>query len=230
VNHARDLPHTAEARARLAQARLMLLFTPESCAGRDPLAVLASTLDAVDVIQVRPKAHGSNAPGAARDTYDWCVKVAALLETHGRSGIPVLVNDRVDVAEALLGRGCAGVHLGQDDCLVGVARRRLGPAPLIGLSTHDAIQVAEAGEEPVDYLGFGPIHGTPTKGYARGLGVEAAWIASAGSSVPVFAIGGIDATNAADLARIGRVAVGSAILSAADPGRAAREIRALLDA
>jgi thiamine monophosphate synthase len=48
--------------------------------------------------------------------------------------------------------------------------------------------------------------------------------------VPVFAIGGIDATNAADLARIGRVAVGSAILSAADPGRAAREIRALLDA
>jgi len=207
----------------------MLLFTPGMCGERDPLDALTRTLDSVDAIQIRPKALGSSAPGEARETFDWCVRVLDLLEARRLNHIPVIVNDRVDVAEALRDRGCAGVHLGQDDCPVGIARRRLGPDPLIGLSTHDMLQVARAGEEKIDYLGFGPVFGTGTKGYVRGLGAEPAWIASAASSFPVFAIGGIDSTNAADLSRVGRVAVGSAILSAEDPGRAAREIRSLLE-
>jgi thiamine-phosphate pyrophosphorylase len=216
-------------RVRLAEARLMLLFTPEACGPRDPLDVLGRTLDSIDVIQIRPKALGASAPGAARETFDWCTRVLDLLAARGAARIPVIVNDRVDVAEALRERGCAGVHLGQDDCPVDVARRRLGPEPLVGLSTHDLSQVAEASEQAVDYLGFGPIHGTSTRGYAVGLGPEPAWIARAATALPIFAIGGIDATNVADLARIGRVAVGSAILSAADPGLAAREIRSLLE-
>lgn len=207
----------------------MLLFTPEMCQRGDPLDVLEATLDDIDAIQIRPKALGSDVPGRARETFDWCARVLDLLDARRARHIPVIVNDRVDVAEALRDRGCAGVHLGQGDCPVPIARRRLGPGPVIGLSTHDMTQVANAGEEAVDYLGFGPIHGTRTRGYDRGLGPEKAWIASAGSPLPVFAIGGIDATNAADLARIGRAAVGSAILSAEDPGRAAREIRALLE-
>jgi thiamine-phosphate pyrophosphorylase len=207
----------------------MLLFTPETCPGHDPLEALEQTLDDIDAIQIRPKALGSSAPGGARETFDWCARVLELLDARRARHIPVIVNDRVDVAEALRDRGCAGVHLGQDDCPASIARRRLGPGPVIGLSTHDMIQVAHAGEQEVDYLGFGPIHRTKTRGYDRGLGPESAWIASAGSSLPVFAIGGIDATNAADLAGIGRAAVGSAILSAEDPGRAAREIRALLE-
>lgn len=207
----------------------MLLFTPQMCGRRDPLDALERTLDSIDAIQIRPKALGSTAPGAARETLDWCVRVLDLLATRGAQHIPVIVNDRIDVAEALRDRGCAGVHLGQDDCPVEIARRRLGPGPVIGLSTHDMIQVAQAGEEAIDYLGFGPIHGTTTKGYVQGVGPEPAWIASAATHLPVFAIGGIDATNAADLSRIGRVAVGSAILSAEDPGRAAREIRSLLE-
>jgi thiamine-phosphate pyrophosphorylase len=180
---------------------------------------------------VRPKPRDRQpsalAPCEAREVYAWTARVLDLVAA--RSGGPVVtVDDRVDVALALASHGCAGVHLGQDDCPPAVARGLLGPEAWIGLSTHDLEQVALAEDEPVDYLGFGPVHATPTKGYGRGLGPEAAWIASVGSARPLFAIGGIDATNVADLARVGRVAVGSAILAAADPGAAARELRALL--
>lgn len=222
-------PDPAGTRLRIAQARVMLLFTPELCGTRDPLGVLEQVLESIDAIQIRPKILGSSAPGAARETHDWCLRVLDLLAARGAAHLPVIVNDRVDVAEALRDRGCAGVHLGQDDCPVEIARERLGPDPVIGLSTHDMVQVAEGCERKVDYLGFGPIHSTATKGYGNGLGPETAWIASVGSPVPIFAIGGIDATNAAELARVGRVAVGSAILSADDPGRAARELRAQLE-
>ena len=77
----------------------------------------------------------------------------------------------------------------------------------------------------MNYLGFGPMFPTATKGYERGLGPETAWVADTASALPVFPIGGIDATNAAELARVGRAAVSAAILDAEDPGRAAREIR-----
>jgi thiamine-phosphate pyrophosphorylase len=215
-------------RRRLADAHLMLLFTPELCVPKDPLALLEAVLASVDVIQVRPKSLASSAPCAARETHDWCVRVLDLVSGRRELDLPVIVDDRIDVAAALRGRGCAGVHVGQDDASPAIARRILGPDALIGLSTHDMRQVAEAGESPVDYLGFGPVHPTATKGYLERLGPEAAWIASEGSVLPVFPIGGIDATNAAELARIGRAAVGSAILCAEDPERAAKEIRSLL--
>jgi thiamine-phosphate pyrophosphorylase len=215
-------------RRRLADAHVMLLFTPELCVRSDPLTLLEAVLGSIDVVQVRPKSPGSSTPCAARETYDWCVRVLDLLSGRPELDIPVIVDDRVDVAAALRERGCAGVHVGLDDTAPAVARRLLGPDPLIGLSTHDLRQVAEAGESPVDYLGFGPVHPTATKGYLESLGPEAAWIASEGSVLPVFPIGGIDAANAAELSRIGRAAVGSAILCAEDPERAAKAIRSLL--
>jgi thiamine-phosphate pyrophosphorylase len=218
-------------RATLSEARLMLIFSPELCAGRDPVETLESVLEWVDIVQIRPKAAGdmkSPASSSARLVHDWCVRVLDLLAAHREWPRLVIVNDRVDVAAALGNRGCAGVHLGQDDCPAAVARHELGPEPLIGLSTHDMAQVAGAAVEAIDYLGFGPIHATRTKGYADGVGAEACWIASATSAEPVFPIGGIDATNIGELSRIGRAAVGSAILSAEDPARSARELRALL--
>jgi thiamine-phosphate pyrophosphorylase len=78
-------------------------------------------------------------------------------------------------------------------------------------------------------LGFGPIHATATKGYAHGLGAEMAWIAAQSSNLPIVPIGGIDAHNANELARVGRVCVGSAILAAPDPAAAARALREALD-
>jgi thiamine-phosphate pyrophosphorylase len=215
-------------RRRLADARLMLLFSPELCAPRDPLEMLEAVLESVDVVQIRPKPAASSAPCSARDTYEWCARALDLLSARPALDVLVIVDDRVDVAAALRERGCAGVHLGQDDCPVGVARAVLGPGSLIGFSTHDMRQVAFASDMEVDYIGFGPIHATRTKGYTRGLGSEACWVASEASSRPVFAIGGIDAANAGELSRVGRAAVGSAILAADDPAHAARELRELL--
>jgi thiamine-phosphate pyrophosphorylase len=213
---------------RIEDARLMLLFVPGLCEPRDPLEVLEAALPSIDVVQVRPKTPGSLAPCASRETYDWALRVIDLVEGRPDLEVAVVVDDRVDVAAALGSRGCAGVHLGQDDCPASIARKKLGDAAWIGWSTHGARQVGEAWDLPVDYLGFGPVHATATKGYERGLGSEAVWVASQASNRPVFAIGGIDAENIGEIARVGRAAVGSAILRAEDPSRAARELRSLL--
>lgn len=207
----------------------MLLFSPDLCAGRDALEVLEATLPWVDAIQIRPKpardASTSAAPCPARETYAWCLRVLDLVAAHPDRNTLVLVDDRVDVAAVLWEKGCAGVHLGQDDCPVATARALLGSRPLVGLSTHDIAQVAQARELRVDYLGFGPIHATATKGYTRGVGAAACAIACAESARPVFAIGGIDVANVGQLVRVGRAAVGAAILNAPDPARAARDLR-----
>lgn len=228
-----------ELRRRLAAARLYLVFTPEIVTGGDPLAALEAALPHVDLVQVRPKAPEPGldplrpatkpATSDARAVHEWTLKVLERCE-KSRSEALVLVNDRVDVARTLLERGVAGVHVGQDDTPPRVARELLGSAALIGLSTHSAAQVVLALDEPVDYLGFGPVRATATKGYARGLGSEAAWIASQAATIPVFPIGGIGLAEAADLAEIGRAAVSSAILNAADPAAAAQALRAALTA
>lgn len=202
----------------------MLLFTPALCGGRDPLGVLEASLASVDVVQVRPKPLGdAPGPASAREAFDWTRRILAL-DALRRSRALVLVDDRLDVARALWDEGCAGAHVGEHDTPPDVARAFLGPDPLLGLSTHTFADVVAANELALDYLGFGPVHATGTKGYARGLGAEACWIASLASTRPLFPIGGIAPENAHELARVGRAAVGSAILAAPDPARAAREI------
>ena len=217
-----------ELRRSIAEARVMLIFSPELCRGADALETLESVLEWIDVIQIRPKSAGAALPSSARDVHDWCVRVLDMLAGCPRTPRPVIVNDRVDVAGALWRSGCAGVHVGQDDSPIEDARSFLGPEPLLGVSTHDMHQVVAAGVDGVDYLGFGPVHATRTKGYEEGLGPESCWVASVAVAQPLFPIGGIDATNIGELNRIGRAAVGSAILAAVDPPRVARELRALL--
>jgi thiamine-phosphate pyrophosphorylase len=220
------LTETGTRRERLARARIQLILTPAVCRGRDPLELLAAALEWVDVVQVRPKPLGDpEHTTSASEAREWTERVLAV--TRDTPAL-VLVNDRVDVARTLLEAGCDGVHLGQDDAPPSTARDQLGEEALIGLSTHDARQVVLAGEEPVDYLGFGPVFATATKGRERGLGPEAAWVAAEASTVPVFAIGGIDASNAGQLDRVGRAAVSAGILAASAPAEAARTIRALL--
>ena len=216
-----------ERRERLDQARLQLLFTPRLCAA-DPLETLRAALPWTDVVQVRIEPEPGRGTAPARETWEWTRRVLALVSDAGE-GTLVVVNDRVDVAASLASEGCAGVHLGQDDAPVEIARRFLGASAVLGLSTHDASQIGLAATtDDLDTLGFGPIHATATKGYRRGVGAEAAWIAQAATSLPVFPIGGIDATNASELDTVGRAAVSSAILGAEDPGRAAETIYTLL--
>lgn len=219
----------AERRERLRTARLQLLFTPRLCGERDPLEVLRAALPWIGVVQVRLEHPDEpEAPAPARDLHDWTLRVLDAVGTD--PGAPlVLVNDRVDVAACLEDRGVAGVHLGADDTPPEVARRSLSEAALVGLSTHGPGDVVRtANSEALDYLGFGPIHPTATKGYTRGLGSEAAWVAASATDLPLFPIGGIEATNAGDLAEVGRAAVSSAVLTAEDPARAARELYELL--
>lgn len=211
---------------RLDGLRLLLLFCPELVA--EPLEVLRAVFGVVDAVQVRVKPSGS-ATSPARELYRWTETVLEL-RAELRLGTPVFVNDRVDVAAALLDRGVDGVHLGEDDLDPRRARELLGEQAWIGLSTHDARAVLLAQDLPVDYLGFGPVYATRTKGYARGLGHEAAWIAANASALPLFPIGGIDASNANELAPVGRAAVAAGILCAPDPRAAAESIRAALSA
>lgn len=230
---------SAEIRGRLADARLYLVYTPGLAARRDPLEALEAALPHVDLVQVRPKPadlgldpRTGSAPRLAttdaRELYELCLAVADVVAAARAGHVLVIANDRVDVARALLGRGIAGVHVGQDDAPARLARDVLGPDALVGLSTHSMAQLARALDEPVDYLGFGPIRESATKGYSRGLGPEAAWIASQAAPLPLFPIGGIGLAEAEDLREVGRAAVSSAILGADDPGAAARALRELL--
>lgn len=224
---------------------LMFLFTPglvpgvDSAAGDETpdeveralrvlaLAVAARTAagPAVGAVQVRIKAPGARV-SPARATHLWAERVREVLNGFDAPP-PLLVNDRLDVALAL-GPRVQGVHLGQDDLPLAEARALLGPDALLGRSTHDFAQVLNATEQGADYLGFGPVFATATKGYARGLGAERAWIAREATACPVFAIGGIGADNVSEVAEVGRAAVSSALLSAEDPGAMASGLAAAL--
>jgi len=134
------------------------------------------------------------------------------------------VNDRADVA---LAAGADVLHLGQDDLPVPVARRILGPGPLIGRSSHSPEQAAAAAAEPgVDYFCAGPLWVTPTKPGrpATGLGLLS-HVAGGGPDRPWFAIGGIDLSRLDEVLAAGarRVVVVRAITEAADPAAAAAE-------
>jgi thiamine-phosphate pyrophosphorylase len=205
---------TAGARARLADARLYL------CTGaRRGRGDLAQFLDAVlgagvDIVQLREKGL------EARQELELLEVFAEACRRHGRL---LAVNDRADVALA----ACADVlHLGQDDLPVPVARRILGPRPLIGRSTHAPAQADAAAAEPgADYFCAGPVWATPTKPGRPAAGVELlAHVARARPARPWFAIGGITLRRLDDVLAAGatRVAVTRAVAEADDPGAAAR--------
>jgi thiamine-phosphate pyrophosphorylase len=133
-----------------------------------------------------------------------------------------LVNDRADVA---LAAGADVLHLGQDDLPVSVARRVLGPGPVIGRSSHSPEQSsAAATEEGVDYFCAGPVWATPTKAGRPGTGTGLlSHVARLGAARPWFAIGGISFDRLDEVLEAGatRVVVVRAITEAADPGAAA---------
>jgi thiamine-phosphate pyrophosphorylase len=210
-------------RERLASARLYLCTD-----ARERQGDLAGFLDAVlaagvDVVQLRQK--GLEAGHELR-----------LLETFraacDRHGALLAVNDRADVA---LAAGADVLHVGQDDLPAAIARRILGPAPLIGLSTHSQSQASAAVLDPAaDYFCAGPVWPTPTKPGrpAPGLSLIRYADGMAGTR-PWFAIGGIDESNLGDVLASGarRIVVVRAITAAADPGAAAaRMARQLRDA
>jgi thiamine-phosphate pyrophosphorylase len=144
------------------------------------------------------------------------------------SGVPLIINDRVDVALAV---DADGVHLGQSDMPADIARRLLGKDKLLGLSIENEQQLIEAESLPVDYLGLSAIFATPTKtNIKKEWGIEGLANAVAQSPYPIVAIGGINATNleAVIATDVAGVALVSAICDAKSPQNAAKKFRALM--
>jgi len=144
-----------------------------------------------------------------------------------RSGVQLIINDRLDVALAV---GAHGVHLGQDDLPPQAARKLLGPTAIVGSSTHNVDQALEAVKLPIDYLAIGPIFPTTSKTDTFPvLGLEGLRaVRRAIGTFPLVAIGGITHANARDAIEAGAdsVAVISALLS--DPNRITEMTRSLI--
>jgi thiamine-phosphate pyrophosphorylase len=177
-----------------------------------PDLIEAAVAGGVDLVQVREKRLADAALLRALDD---------AREVTRRLGVPLVVNDRPDLA--VLAEADA-VHVGQGDLPVDAVRRFGLP---VGLSTHAPAEIEAA---DADYIGVGPVHATPTKEGRPAVGLELVRHAAAHATQPWFAIGGIDRANVEQVVAAGatRVAVVRAIADAPDPEAAARELRAAL--
>lgn len=142
------------------------------------------------------------------------------------AGVPFIVNDFPHIAKAI---DADGVHIGQDDGSLADVRKIVGPAKIVGRSTHSLEQAKAALAEGFDYLGFGPLFPTPTKLGRPGIGLDevAAMQREVGSKVPVFCIGGIKPDNLDQVLAAGaqRVVIVSSLLQAPDIAAATRAIK-----
>ena len=197
---------------------LLYAVTDRAWTGGQPLArqVEAALQNGATCLQLREKALDH---AAFREE----ARQMALL--CGRYGVPLIINDNVEVALAC---GAAGVHLGQQDMPIAQARRMAGPDLILGASAHTVQEALEAQAAGADYLGVGAVFSTSTKTDASPLPLTTLREICAAVSIPVVAIGGITETNLLQLTGCGAagVAVVSAIFGAPDPGAAtARLVR-----
>ncbi len=211
----------ATARASLTRALRLYLVTDQASLRGRTLAdvVLAALKGGVTCVQLREK---------SLCTRDFVALALALQDLLAAFAVPLIINDRIDVALAC---GAQGVHLGQSDMPVAVARRLLPPQVFIGLSVETMDDVANAAMQPVDYLGVSPIYPTPTKtDTAPPWGLDGLRHVRAATDLPLVAIGGIQLAQAGEVLQAGAdgLAVVSAICSADDPEAAARLIFAQL--
>ena len=145
-----------------------------------------------------------------------------------RSSTPLIVNDHADIAKRVL---VEGVHVGQDDDAVAVAREKAGRPLLVGKSTHSVKQARTAQHEGADYIGFGPIFATPTKPDYQPIGLGDIKRVHADVTPPIFCIGGIKIDNLEQVIAAGaqRVAIVSGLLKAPDIVDYARRAKKLLN-
>lgn len=188
---------------------------------------LGRPLDEVVAAAVRGGATCVQLREKALPTRDFVAQARALKAVLNAQGVPLVINDRVDVALAC---GADGVHLGQSDMDVEDARRLLPPHVFIGWSVETPADVQRAARLPVDCLGVSPVFATPTKTDTHTpWGLDGLRQVRAATDLPLVAIGGIHAGNALEVLRHGAdgLAVVSAICSAPDPQAAAAELAAL---
>jgi len=201
--------------------RLHLVTDSALCGARGIEAVVeAAVCGGATCVQLREK---------ALDTRPFVERARALKALLAPLGVPLLINDRVDVALAC---GADGVHVGQRDMAPEDARRLMPPGSIVGLSIESAAQLIAAERAPVDYYGLSPVFDTSTKTDAAApLGLAGVRRIRAMTTRPLVAIGGISFENAAGVMTAGTdgLAVVSLLCKAVDPEAAARRLRQLMD-
>lgn len=197
---------------RLQRAQLYLC-----CGLRDDLAAFLDAVlgEGVDVVQLREKHAEAVEQLRAAETF------RLMADKHGALFI---MNDRADLARA---SGADGVHVGQEDLPPRDARAILGADAIIGRSTHVPDELRRANDEPVDYLGVGPVAATPTKPGRPGVGLAYVRLAADEAHGPFFVTGGMTAATIPQVVDAGahRFVVVRAITDADDPAAAVRAIR-----
>ena len=206
-------------RQRLQWARLYFVCDARPH-GEDPEALLNAAMSGgAGMIELRDRENPRNAVERSGQTF------RRLADTYGALFI---VNDDPYLALELR---ADGVHVGQDDIDPAEARRIMGPAAIIGLSTHSREQIEAAAEAPVDYISVGPVWETPTKEGRPATGLELIGEAAEIVPRPWYAIGGIDTGNADQVVSAGaeRLCVVRAIRDAENPRAAATALFDLVD-
>jgi thiamine-phosphate pyrophosphorylase len=209
----------ASKRSRLEAAQLYLIATPSECSAALDWTITEAVGGGVQMVQLRDK---------ERDDRELLQRARLARRLTRERGVLLIINDRPDIAHLVQ---ADGVHLGQTDMTVHDARRILGHGSLVGVSTHDLAQVRQAVVDGADYIGVGPAFLSSTKSFEHLAGIDFVAEALEETSLPAFAIGGINLDNAGRLFEQGarRFAVCSAICRAIDPRALAQSFRAILD-
>jgi len=207
---------------RFKAAKLYAITTPPANGSYERM-VMEACLGGVDIVQFRDKTLAQN-----KNRFDLATR---LREICGEYGVLFIVNDFLEVAMAC---GADGVHFGQDDMAMDVARKILHQNGvknfLVGRSTHSLDQALRAEQEGADYIGIGPVFATPTKPTYNAVGLELVRQVTTRVKTPHVAIGGIDSNNVEQVLAAGaeRVAVVRAVCGAADIQAAAKKMKDLL--
>jgi thiamine-phosphate pyrophosphorylase len=205
----------AEARQRLADARLYVLVTAADCTLGLARTIREAAEGGAQVFQLREKGRSD------RDLLERAREVRRLTRA---SGSLFILNDRPDLARLA---EADGVHVGQDELPVKEARRIVGPDGLVGVSTHNLEQLRRAVLDGASYVGVGPTFPSATKEFADFPGLEFVRQAAAETSLPAFVIGGVTLNNLESVREAGgrRVAVGRAVCGSETPGAVAAAMR-----
>lgn len=200
---------------RLSKVNLYVIADKKICKDRRIEDVVLQAIEGgAEMVQYRDKDSTDR---------DFLETAAILQNICEKRKIPFIINDRVDIAAFLK---VDGIHLGQDDLPLKIARKILGPGKIIGISAENIDQAKEAEKHGADYVGIGPIFDTPTKKIERPIGLEIIRQAKESLKTPFFPIGGINLENLAQVIEAGsqRIAVGSAVICTDDIVSATKNI------
>ncbi|MFN2342711.1 MAG: thiamine phosphate synthase [Desulfonatronovibrio sp.] len=195
---------------------LYLVTDQDLCLGRNLINVVMEAVQGgVNVVQIREKNS---------ETRDFYELARAMKQSLKGKNVPLIINDRVDVAMAV---DADGVHAGQKDLPCSVIRQILGPDKIIGVSINTCEQIHEALEQGADYLSLSPVYPTPTKtDTTEPFGINGLIKARKMTTKPLITIGGINKSNIGEIMGTGMdgIALVSAICSAPSPRHAAEEL------